>query len=301
MKMALDWFVFAIIATLLWSVAAIIVKFVRVQYIKNPIGYLVIVTPTAFISLILLLFGKFQIPSIKILIIIFITSIIGVTAYWLYITAIHKEEISRVVTLYGLQPLMVLVLATIFLKETLSIKNYVAFPLIITGSMLIAVKKVKERFNLSKELFLILASILLYSIHGLILKSISDVDFVSLNIIRQMGFVVIVCILFISSKNIRKKTKEDLKQLNKKKLYLIYTAECIAIMGMVLSYLAIQRGPVSLVTLVTGTEGLFVIILAALISLFIPKVLKEEITKKTISLKIMSALLMIMGLYLITT
>lgn len=298
--MALDWFIFAIIATLFWSISAIITKFVRVNYIKSPIGYLVIVTPTAFISFLLLLFGKIQIPSVKMLIIIFITSIIGFVAYWLYITAIHREDISRVITLYGLQPLMILILATIFLKETLSIKGYIAFPLIITGSMLIAVKKVEERFKLSTEFFLILASILLYSIHGLLLKLVSKIDFVSMNIIRQMGFVIISCILFISSKNIRKKTKEDLKQLSKKKLCLIYTSESIAIIGVVLSYLAIQRGPVSLVTLIHGTEGLFVIILAVLISTFIPKILKEEITKKTISLKIISALLMIVGLYLIT-
>ena len=66
--MALDWFVFAIIATLLWSVSAIIVKFVRIKYIQSPVGYLVIVAPLTLLGLVLLFFGKFHIPSLKMLI-----------------------------------------------------------------------------------------------------------------------------------------------------------------------------------------------------------------------------------------
>jgi drug/metabolite transporter (DMT)-like permease len=118
-------------------------------------------------------------------------------------------------------------------------------------------------------------------------------------ILRQLGFVVIIVPLFIFSKKIRKRTREDLKQLNKKKLFLMYAVEFIGMIGLVFSYLAIQRGPVSLVVLTQGTQALFVIILAALISIFMPGILKEEINKKTISLKIVSALLMIAGLYLI--
>ncbi len=297
--MALDWFVFAIIATLLWSVAAIIVKFVRVNYIKSPIGYVVIVTPAGLISLALLMFGELQIPSVRMLIYILITALTGFGGYWFYITAIHKEEISRVMTLFGLQPLVVLILATIFLKETLSIKDYIAFPLIITGSILISIKKVKKKFNLSIGIILVFIAIFFYSTQSLFFKLVAEVDFVSMNILREIGWMIIVLFLLIFSKKIREKTKEDLKQINKKRFFLIYAAESIAIMGVFLSYIAIQRGPVSLVTLIEGTEGLFVIVLAALTSIFIPKILKEEITKKTISLKIISALFMIIGLYLI--
>jgi len=113
--MDLDWFIFAIIATLLWSVGAIIVKFIRVNHIKSSIGYLVITAPVTLLSLVLLVFGRIHIPSSKMLVYILITSITAFTGYWLYLIALHKEEVSKVITLFGFQPVVVLILATIFL------------------------------------------------------------------------------------------------------------------------------------------------------------------------------------------
>lgn len=297
--MAVEWFVFALIATLIWSVGAILVKFVRVNYIKSPIGYLIIAAPVTLYSLVFLFFGKVQIPSTKMLLYIAITAIASFVGYWLYLTAIHEEEISRVITLYGLSPLITLILATIFLKEILTISDYLAFPLIIVGSMLISVRKLKGRFRFSHGIILVFISIFLYSIQNLFFKLAAEVDWVSVMILRQICFAIIPISLFVFSKEIRKKTKDDLKQLNKKRLGLLYTAEIMGITGIVFSYLAIQRGPVSLVNLVHGTEGLFVIILATFLSIFIPRILKEEISRKTIGLKITAALLMLLGLYLI--
>jgi len=297
--MALDWFFFALTAVFLWSIAAIILKFVRVKYVKSVIGYLVITSPMSLLGLLLLFFGRVQIPSTKYIIYIILTAIIGLTAYGLYIAAIHKEEISRVITLYNAIPLVTLILATLFLKEVLSLKDYLAFPLVIVGSVLISVKREQKKLILSKGIILVLISIFLFSVQAIILKLASDVDYVSLMILRWLIMLFFIMILFLSSQNIRAKVKTTLEQLNKKKLGLIYAAESLGIIGFVFSYLAIQRGPVSLVSLTQGAESLFVILLTVLISIFMPHILKEEISKKTISLKIISALLIIAGLYLI--
>ena len=297
--MELTWFVFALTSTLIWSVGAIVLKFVRINYIKSPAGYLVITAPAALFGFVFLLFGEFHLPSLKAISYILITTVTALVGYWLYLTAIHKEEISRVTTLQGIGPLVMLILATIFLKEVLTIKDYLAFPLIIIGGMLISVKKVEERFRLSPGLVLILISIFFFSIQGLFFKLVADVNFATMIVIRQTGFLVIMPLFFIFSKKIRGKVKENLKQLNKRKLALMYIAEFIGMTGLVFSYLAIQRGPVSLVALVGGTQCLFVIILATFISFFMPHILKEKIDKKTIGLKITSALLMIAGLALI--
>lgn len=296
--MALDWFFLALIATLFWSVGAILVKFVRLNYIKSPIGYIVITAPSCFIGLFLLFFGPLHIPPLKMIIYILINAIVALLGYWIYITAIHKEEISKVITLFGIRPVIVLLLATTFLKEVLSLKDYLAFPLVVVGSILIAINK-KEEFKVSQGIMLTFISIVLFSISSIFLKLAAEVDFVSLMIIRWSAMFFIILTLFVFSKEVRKRTHEDLKQLNKKKIFLVYAAESIGAIGAVFSYLAIQRGSVSLVNLVLNTEGLFVIVLATSVSIFIPKILKEEITKKTISLKIISALLIIAGLYLI--
>ncbi|MBL7054617.1 EamA family transporter [Candidatus Woesearchaeota archaeon] len=295
----MTWFFFAIVSTLFWSAGAVLLKFVRIRYIKSTTGYLVIIAPVALLSLVLLLFGKLQIPSTKILIYILIISTVGFIGYWLYLTALHKEEVSRIITFVGLGPLMVLILSTIFLQETLTMNDYLAFPLIIIGSMLISIKREKKRFKFSSGFILVFAAMFFFSLRNLFMKLAAEVDFISMIILSQPVFLAIITFLFIFSKNVRKKTREDLKQLNKKKLFVMYAAEGMGLAGLVFAYLAIQRGPVSLVALTHGTQSLFVIILATLISVFLPNILKEEINKKTISLKIISSLLMLTGLYLI--
>ncbi len=297
--MALAWFFFAIISTFLWAIAAIILKFVRVKYIKSATSYILITSPMALIGLFLLFFGRLKIPSTTNIIYIFITAVIGLGAYWIYIASLREEEISRIIILYNAVPLVTLILATIFLKETLTLKDYLAFPLIIIGSTLISIKKIKKRYILSKGIILVLISVFLYGIQALILKLVSDVDYTSLIILRWFAMLLIAVLIFMASPLIRDKVKHTIKQLNKKKLFLIYTAEALGMIGFIFFYLAIQRGSVSLVSLIDGTTSLFVIILATLISIFMPHILKEEITKKTMSLKIISALLMIAGLYLI--
>jgi len=283
-----------------WSVGAIILKFVRVKFIKSPIGYMIIAAPATLFSLAFLFFGKFQFPSIKMMIYIFIAMIAALIGYWVYLKAIHEEEISRIVILQGLGPLVMLILASIFIREVLTIKDYLAFPLIIVGSILISFKKTKKRFSLSHGLKLILLSIFLFSVHSLLLKIVAEVDFTSMMILRQFFYLFMVILIVIFSKQARNKAIDDLKQLDKKKISLIYVAEILGMGGMAFFYLAIQRGPVSLVSLVGGTQCLFVLVFVTLISIFFPKILKEEVNKKTIIIKIISIILMLIGLYLIS-
>jgi len=298
-QMGLNWFLYAVISVLLWSVAAIILKYIRVNYIKSTLGYLILTNPVCLLGLVLLAFGRFHLPSIKIILLIVAVGIIGVTAYWLYIIVIQKEELSRVITLYNATPIVTLILATVFLKEVLTIKDYLAFPLVIIGSVLISVRRTKKRYIFFSGTMLIIASIVLYAIQNLLLKSIAEVDFVSMMIIRWFSISLILGIVFLTSKKMRDKTKENFRQLDKKNIMLMYTAEALGMIGLVFSYLAIQKGLVSLVTLIQGSESLFVIIVTAIISVFMPYILKEETSIKTIILKILSALLIIGGLCLL--
>lgn len=119
-------------------------------------------------------------------------------------------------------------------------------------------------------------------------------------ILRQLGIFIFVLLTLIFSKSVRIKAKETLKEFKIKRGILAYTSESLGMAGMVFSYLAIQRASVSLVTLVEGFQSLFVIFIVIALSIFFPKIIKETIDKKTITIKIASALLMLFGLYIIT-
>lgn len=297
----MNWIILVLIATVIWSISAIINKFVRVRYIENSLGYLIFIAPVSFFALILLFFEPFTILPAKEAFFALLTGVAITLGYYLYLEAIHKEELSRVYILFGTAPLFVLVLSTIFLKEVLTINQYIAFALIFIGSTLIAFKKVKEKIKLTLGVLLVLLSSLFFSIQDVIFKYISKVNLTTIMFYREGGFLASILLILLLSPKARKHTKKVINDLNLKKTALVYSAEIIGMTGIFLVYLAIQRGPVSLVTVTQGFETIFILIFTIIISICIPKILKEEINIKTITIKIISIVLMLGGLYLIVT
>ena len=62
---------------------------------------------------------------------------------------------------------------------------------------------------------------------------------------------------------------------------------------------ALTTGPVSLVSVLRGFQSVFVLIYAIVLSVWLPRILKEEIGKGILTLKIASITLMLIGLYFI--
>jgi len=184
----MNWIILALIAPFLWAIGSVISKFIRVKYIQSVIGYLVVVAPACLFSLLFLFFGKFEFPPNNIFIYLLLSGITAVIAYYLFILALHQEEISTAIIIYGTVPLFTLLLATLFLKELLRTQDYIAFALIIIGTFMVSFKKIEEKLRLSKEAILILISSFLFATQSIFLKLSEKVNFTSAMIIREIAF-----------------------------------------------------------------------------------------------------------------
>ncbi len=295
----MSWVILVLIATVIWSISAIINKFCRVRLIENSLGYIIFIAPVSLFALILLFFEPFTLLPAKEAFFALLTGLAITLGYGLYLEAIHKEELSRVYILFGMCPLFVLVLATIFLKEVLTIRQYIAFALIFIGSVLISFRKVEEKIKLTVGALLVLLSSLFFALQDILFKYISKVNLTTMMLYREAGYLASVLLILLISAKARKYTKKVIKDLSLKQTLLVYSAEILGMAGIFLVYLAIQRGPVSLVSVTQGFETIFIFILTILISLFLPKILKEGISIKTITIKIISIVLMFGGLYLV--
>jgi len=295
----MNWVILVLIATVLWAIAAIINKFCRVRYIENSLGYLIFITPTGLFVVILLFFEPFTLLKGTEAFFAILTGMVITIGYYLYLEAIHKEELSRVFILFGISPLFVLFLSSIFIKEVLTINQYIAFALIFIGSTLISFKKVEQKIKLTIGALLVLLSALFFSIHNVILKYISEINLTTVMFYRELGYLISISLILLLSSKAREHTKKVINDLNLKKTALVYSAEILGITGVFLAYLAIQRGPISLVTVTQKFETIFILILTLIISRFFPKILKEKTDIKTITIKIISIVLMLTGLYLI--
>lgn len=314
----MNWIILVLISTSIWSIGAIINKFCRVSYIEDSLGYLIFIAPTALTVFLLLLFEPFMALSVKEAVIAVLTGVLTCAGYYFYLEAIHKEELSRVYILFGIAPLFTLVLSTIFLKEILTMKQYIAFALIFIGYTLISLKmseikkisehaqkptvfdRLEEKIKFSLGALMVLVSALFFAIQKVTLKYISNINLTTLMIYRESGYILSVILLLLIIPKSRSSIKKVIKDLNLKQTALVYGAEMLGITGMLFSYLAIQRGPVSLISVLEGSQTIFIFIFTILISLFLPRILKEEINKKTIAIKIISIILMLGGLYLIS-
>jgi len=296
----MNWVVLTLIAVLFWSVQSILNKYFRVSYFENSLGYIIFLTPIGLYSLVLLFFEPFVLLGTTEGVAAILSGIVAFVGYYFYIESLHKEEVSRVVILGGISPLFVLVLSTIFLNEILTTEQYIAFALILTGSIIMSFKRVEQRIELKYGALLVLLSSLFFSIQGVLFKYVSKANLATIMVYRQFGFIACVLLVFFISKKAKEYTRKVINDLNIKKKVSVYCSEIIGLTGLFLFYLAVQKGPVSLVSVTGGFQPIFVFILAIIISTFFPKFLKEEINKKTISLKIISIILMVTGLYLIS-
>lgn len=91
-----------------------------------------------------------------------------------------------------------------------------------------------------------------------------------------------------------------MKRYGKKVIVTMSASEIISVLGTLFSIIATSIGFVTLVNALTSTQPFFVLLFTAFLSIFFPSILKEELSKSIISLKIIAIVLMFAGVILIT-
>lgn len=218
----------------------------------------------------------------------------------LYSKALIKEEVSRVISIFFTIPLFVAILAAIFLKEILTPMQYVGIVLLVASGILISYKKSKGKFFIP-SLKIILIAILLSSIYDIQKKYVLNVmNYWSLYFWNVVGInITALLLLFIPS--IRRDFIKLVKTLKRTRLlYVLVGSETSAFFADISFNVATSMTYVSLVAAIGPLQPFFVLLFMVFISSFKPKILKEEINKKIILLKLISLILLFLGTWLIT-
>jgi len=143
-------------------------------------------------------------------------------------------------------------------------------------------------------------SVLFFASQTILLKVISGMNFVTVMIIRQIPFVVMIIIALSVSKKMRNMLKYDLAKVNKKDFSLVLSADTLGLVGMIFLYIAIQLGPVSLVGLIEGSQIIITMIFSVFLTLFFPKIIKEDISRNSLLIKASAVMIMFMGVFLLS-
>ncbi len=292
-----NWVYFVLIAQGIWSITSLIDKFVISKgYIKNPLVYIVLNGLMNFLLIFLLPFAGFESLKITDLLIGLFGGLVFSIGIAVYYKAVQYEEISRIVVIGQLGPIFVLILSYLFLGETLTKNDFVGFLFLVCAGMVVSYKKIDGSFKLSKVFTLMILSIFLTSISLIVAKHIYNItSFWSAFLwLRVTGFTALLALLLPS---VRKNALETFKAMKPKIKGLMIFKMIIDFSSFTFAGYALMKGPTSLVAALSSSLlPLFVFLLAVFISIYLPKIVKEQINKKTILTKLLAIALIIVGI-----
>ncbi len=297
----MKWLFFAILSPLLNAFDSLGEKLLVEKHVKDPIVIVFNEGLLFFLFGISILFWhKLQFLSLLQIGALLLAGMLFIYYLIPYFKALSKEETSRVIPLFQFIPIFVLILSYIFLHESISGKQLIGFFIIFAGAFLISSEKINRNiFRPRKALWYMLFSSFLYGLTPILFKLVVvQTDFWTAFFYQAIGGGIGAATLFFYGPYRKSFLKESLRLPIKS--WTIMSANQTATVAAELSAsFAFSIAPVALVSVVTGTQPLFTLVFAILLSKFAPHIIKEDINRSVVSLKFSSILLILGGLVLI--
>jgi len=296
--MAVEWFYFALLSSVLISGVNIIDKILISDYKIPPLVYVLVISATSLMPLVTLAF--FHVTPLPLGILAFTILVGFLRIYYTlpYFKALTIEEVSRVVPLLQLTPVFVLILSSLVLHEALRPQDYVAFVLLVLGGTLFAVR-LTTGIRISLAFYLMILSSFLLALYSVALKYLLSVqDFYTIFIWAQIaGFITFF--QFIPFVPVRRSLITTYKITSRQIGVIMIAEQAVAYVAVIAYYYAIAHGPITLISSVGATQPLFVLLFATILSYRFPRVLREELTRMDIGLKVLGLIAIFAGTYLI--
>ena len=295
-----NWIIFVFIAQGIWSITSLIDKIVISKgYIRNPLVYIVLNGLTGILLVFLLPFVGFESLKFADFFIALLAGALFSASVALYYKAVQFDDISRVIILMQIAPIFVLILSYFFLGETLTGNHLIGFLLLLGAGIIVSFTKVQKSFRLSKAFWYMLFCGLLGSISFIMAKYIFTITsfWNAFLWLRLSGFMALV-VLAVPS--IRIDFVESYKKCGSRPKGLLAFKMIIDFSAFVFAGYALVQGKASLISALSSSiTPIFVFVLTAITSIYLPHVVKEEINTKAILTKIMAILLIVAGIIFI--
>jgi uncharacterized membrane protein len=296
--MAVEWFYFALLSSLLISGVNIVDKILISDYRIPPLVYVLVISATSLMPLVTLPFFTLTALSLGVLLFTVVVGFVRIYYTLPYFKALSVEEVSRVIPLLQLTPIFVLILSSLLLHETLTPQDYVAFAFLVLGGTLFAIRLGKG-IRISLAFYLMIISSFLLAVYSVGLKYLySTEDFFTIFMWVQIaGFIAFFQLL--SLRPLRGSLVTTYKTTSRRIGAILVAEQAVAYVSVFFYSYAIAHGPITLISSVGAMQPLFVLLFATIVSYRFPRVLREELTKMDIALKGLGLVAIFAGTYLI--
>lgn len=297
----MSWIFFAIAAPAIYAASSFIDKFLIEKRIRD---YVVL---TIYGGVFILLFGSAifvarNFPTFDLgqtLLIIAAGAASGL-ALLPYYKAISIDETSRVIPLFQVVPIFVLILSYLFLGETLTARELFGFWFVLAGGFILSIKRFgKETLELRKSFWWAMFASVLFAVSAVIFRFIVVAqnfwDTISYEFIGSGIAVILLPLIPLYRKRLVAETKNVAANV----WGIIGFNEAFYLIGRLLGFYAIALAPVALVSVLGSFNPFFALVYGIILSIWFPQILKEDIRKSTIFLKIIAIALIFAGVWFI--
>lgn len=297
----MNWVIFTLLSRALWAADNVVDKLLIGKHLKDPVVLTLIagISPL-FLSIVIIILNGLSWIGLKPAVLAIFAGTIQIFAVFAFYQAIAKEEISRVIPLFQFTPPFVLIFSFLFLGEVLTTNYYFAFVLILVGGFLISLQKAEGVFKLRNAFWWMILSSLIYAVQVVILKSLYVAyPFWGITVYLGFGEFLPTLTLLLLIPNFRDRFTRSLSSLEPVGWVLLISAMFFVVTASLSGFWALTSGPVSIISVFRGFQSVFVLVYAVVLSIWLPKILKEELSKGILGIKAIAIFLMVIGLYLI--
>jgi uncharacterized membrane protein len=290
------WLYLALLSVVLFAITNIIDKYVLTEFIRKPLFNTVISGAVSFLgALVLLLFARIYIPSPDLLVVGLFTGLLFMLANYFFFRGVLSEEVSRAMPIVlAATPMLVLFIATFFLGEILLPGQYLGVVILLFSSILISIKKT-ARVTMSACFWLMVTSALFYAIQRTTMKYLlSYMDFWNVFFWMSTGAVLTSFVVMVFYHKTFFKT---LRMFRKPALY-ASLSEALATAATFVFTVAMSFGLISLVQSVEYTQPAIVLAFATILSIYKPRIIREELKSSVLAVKIVAIGIMVVGMFL---
>lgn len=293
----MSWFILILIANNLFAISGLLDKFFCSKKFKNIYAFAVLSSLLQLVFIIgLSFFVSFPTIYSRAFILSAITGPVYLLMWILFWKVLATGEVSRASAIFQTAPIYNAVLAIIFLGESLSGIKWLAILLTVAGAVLCSWEgKGRGRFN--RVYLLVVLAAVLGAVGNIISKfTLKQVEPLALYAIAFYASFPLY-LLLLAKREVWQEVRTSLQR--GRLVAALFARSLVAFSAVCLFYLALSRGPVSVVAAVGGITPLLTFIYSTIVSLLWPKFIKEEIGRRALFLKVVAIVLIVSGVIII--
>jgi drug/metabolite transporter (DMT)-like permease len=297
----MHWLLISILAPALWAIVNHIDKYVLEKKLNGGSIRSLIVFSTM-ISLPVVIFcaivwGNVLLVPLPQILVMVLVGFLSACAIWSYLVALQKEEATIVAPFFQLIPVFGFAIGYFTLGETLTTMQLLGSLIVLAGALVVGFEhEGGAKFRLkSGFVVLMLISSISYAVYESLFKILSlESSYIATFFWHHVGLLLIGLTL-----NLKKEYRNDFVDLFKNNgmaiLGLNIGSELLTLLGNTLVTFAMLSAPIALVMVVTSTHPVFVFLFGIAITLILPKLGREKLSRIHLSQKIFAIVLVVIG------